>query len=477
MATARYGTQFNGDTYGRFYINRHDQDSYEFLEDKTDAYDDWDTTSGGFRLDGDVGLNDSWTFQGDYYRNNENQRNDTYWVQTSLLPLEVEDSVDAEGFNLLARWTHKYSDSNSWTLQSYYDDYQREEIYIQQDHQILDIDFQHRLQPIPRHDVIWGLGYRLIKDKFGNTSQISFSPEKNTNKIVNAFVQDEIKLSTDQLLLTLGSKFERNDYTGTEIQPSVRLLWKPTGKHSLWTAVSQAVRTPSRAEDTGLITVGMIPYPPGIIVPAQVSRNNDLNAEKLLAYEAGYRFSADKNFVVDMALYYNSYENLITYQQTATGFQFYNGLEGDTYGFEINAEWKPTEWLTSELSYSYIHLNIDIAPTVDSSFAVVAEKSNPEHQFSVRSNIDLGHDLHLNLWGRYVDNVDAATSTALISNIEVDSYFELDSNIIWKPLEGLEFMLAGQNLLNRQHLEFVQEQFTSPIEIGRSVYAKLTWKF
>ena len=66
MATARYGTQFSGDTYGRFYVNRHDQDSFEFLADKTNAFDDWDATSGGFRLDGDRGLKDSWTFQGDY---------------------------------------------------------------------------------------------------------------------------------------------------------------------------------------------------------------------------------------------------------------------------------------------------------------------------------------------------------------------------------------------------------------------------
>ena len=424
------------------------------------------------------------TFTGirrDYYHNNENKRNDTYWVWPSLIPQQREDSIEAEGFNLLTRWTHKYSDTNSWTLQSYYDDYQREENYVQQDHQILDIDFQHRLQPIPQHDVIWGLGYRLIKDNFDNTSQISLSPEKDSHKILSAFVQDEISLLADQMRLTLGSKFEHNDYTGTEIQPSIRLLWKPSEKHSLWAAVSQAVRTPSRAEDGGLITVGMTelppPYPAGIIVPVQVSNNNALDAEKLLAYEAGYRFSAHKSFVVDMTLFYNSYENLITYQQTATGLQFYNGLEGDTYGFELSAEWKPTEWLTSELSYSYIRLNIDSAPTVDSIFGVVAEKSSPEHQLSVRSNINLGHNVHLNLWGRYVDNVAPAATTVLFSDIKVDSYFELDSNIIWKPLENFELMLAGQNLLNSRHLEFIQQQFTSPVEIGRSVYAKLTWKF
>ena len=481
MATARYGTQLNDNTYARFYLHRHDQDSYEFLADKTDGYDDWDMTQGGFRFDGDVGLNDSWTFQGDYYRNDTNQRNDTYWAWPSLIPQQRQDSFNPEGFNFLARWTHNYSDTSSWSLQSYYDDYNREEGYIHQDYRILDIDFQHRFQPNSRHDVVWGMGYRLIRDEFDNTDQITLSPDKETTTIYSAFAQDEINLVADYLWLTIGSKLERNDYTGTEIQPSLRLLWKPQAKHSLWAGVSRAMRTPSRAEDSSQVTIGMMqlppPYPPGIVVPLQVISNPDLEAEELLAYEAGYRFKVSDNLSLDLAVYYNCYKDLITYQTTATGLQFFNGMEGHTYGFELSAEWEPVSWLKSELSYSYINLNLDKADSVSYDLESIAENSSPQHQLSMRSNIALSNKLHLNLWAHYVDKIKADTSAAIINELDIDSYFELDANIIWQPREGLELMIAGQNLLDNRHMEFVQEQFTSPIEIERSIYAKLTWEF
>lgn len=476
IATARYGVQLNDNTYGRIYLNQHAQNSNRYLADKTDGYDDWSLNQGGFRFDGDASLKDSWTVQGDYYRNDINQRNDSYWVWPFLDAQQVKDTINPEGYNFLARWTHNYSDTSSWSLQSYFDDYQREEVFVRQDHQILDIDFQHRFQPNSWHDIVWGLGYRHIEDEFGNTPQIVISPAKETTSIYSAFVQDEINLMADQLWLTIGSKLEQNDYTGTEIQPSLRLLWKPRAKHSLWTGMSRAVRSPARAEDTANVIVGMFPSSP-YPFPIRVEGNPDLEAEELLAYEAGYRFQASDDLSLDLALYYNDYKNLITYQTTATGLEFFNGLEGNTYGFELSSEWTATSWLKSELSYSYINLHIDKADTVSSELQVVAEKSSPKHQLSVRTNIAMRKNLHLNLWGRYVDQVKAATTVALRSDIEVDSYFELDANIIWQPREGLELMLAGQNLLDNRHLEFVQEQFTSPIEIERSVYAKLTWEF
>jgi len=219
------------------------------------------------------------------------------------------------------------------------------------------------------------------------------------------------------------------------------------------------------------------PYPPGIIVPIQLINKPDLKAEELLAYEAGYRFIASDNLTLDLTLYYNSYEDLITYQTTATGLQFFNGMEGHTYGFELSSEWKPTSWLKTELSYSYISLNMDNADSVDSNLLPIIEKSSSQNQLSVRTNIAMRNNLHLNLWGRYVDSIGTANALEIGSGFGVDSYLELDANIIWQPREGLKLMIAGQNLLDNRHLEFVSELFTSRIEIERSIYAKLTWEF
>src|SRR5207245_8936806 len=85
-----------------------------------------------------------------------------------------------------------------------------------------------------------------------------------TDKLYNAFIQDEIPIVGDQLSLTIGSKFLHNGYSGFEIQPTARLLWTPSSRQTVWAAVTRAVRTPSRVEEdlqlTGLAAPTPLPY-------------------------------------------------------------------------------------------------------------------------------------------------------------------------------------------------------------------------
>ncbi len=171
MASLRHGFQLGDDVYGRFFLSRHYQDSYQLLSDKTDAYDDWNITHGGFRLDGDQGIADSWTFQGDGYQGDSHQIVDNYWLPGATFPLQVKDTTDVAGFNLLGRWTHRFTERSSSTLQTYFDQTTREDIYLQQKQHTFDVDFQHRYQPGTRNDLIWGLGYRTITDDIDYTYQ------------------------------------------------------------------------------------------------------------------------------------------------------------------------------------------------------------------------------------------------------------------------------------------------------------------
>ena len=58
--------------------------------------------------------------------------------------------------------------------------------------------------------------------------------------LYSGFVQDEITLIEDKLRLTVGSKLSHNKFTGLEIQPNTRLLWKPYERHSAWISLSHA---------------------------------------------------------------------------------------------------------------------------------------------------------------------------------------------------------------------------------------------
>ena len=85
-----------------------------------------------------------------------------------------------------------------------------------------------------------------------------FAPETRTSPLLNVFVQDEIALVPNRVAVIVGSKFEHNDYTGFEYQPTLRARWTPRGADTLWGAVSRAVRMPTRF-DTDLRFTGAAP--------------------------------------------------------------------------------------------------------------------------------------------------------------------------------------------------------------------------
>lgn len=491
MATARYGTQFNNDTYGRFYIKYHDQDSYELLADNTDAYDDWDMTNGGFRLDGDFGLKSSWTLQGDMYGSQINERirafwsltpPNTDWTMTEPYKYEVEDQIRTNGYNLLGRWQLNTSETSAATVQIYYDYANRDSLYLDQTNQTLDIDLQHRFQASSIHDIVWGLGYRYGKDDFGNTFQVGLYPPGKTTQLFSAFLQDEIALIEDKVSLFLGAKCEKNDYTGFEVQPNLRLLWKINNNNSLWTSFARAVKTPSQIEDSSRLVTRILPPMPPFTTEETVltvNGNSGIDSEQLIAYEVGYRHRPNTKFSIDTTLFYNDYSDIQSYSSSGSqgASQFVNAIEGETYGLEITTVWSPLDWLETELNYSYINSRFNDSGLNSFNVSGVLEGSAPRHQFSVRTHLKITETLYLNLWGHYTDRLKAPSISAQLNDESVDDYFRLDANIQWIPQEKLELTLAGQNLTDSKHLEFISESLTPQTEIKRSIYAKLTWKF
>src|SRR5690606_30515299 len=107
-----------------------------------------------------------------------------------------------------------------------------------------DVEVHHAVA-FGAHDVLWGGGYRRSKDEIDTGFTTTFIPPARELEWANLFAQDRITI-TSSLELTMGLKLERNDYTGTESLPSLRLAWRPNDKQVLWTALSRAVRAPSR---------------------------------------------------------------------------------------------------------------------------------------------------------------------------------------------------------------------------------------
>ena len=89
------------------------------------------------------------------------------------------------------------------------------------------VDFQQHFAWGSRQDIVWGLGYRVNSDDLSTGLDITWNPAHKTDHLCSTFVQDEIFVAKN-LWLTLGAKFEHNDYTGFENEPSGQLVWTPS---------------------------------------------------------------------------------------------------------------------------------------------------------------------------------------------------------------------------------------------------------
>src|SRR5258707_139717 len=481
----RYGGKLGDNTYYRAYTKYFDWGPSAYPSGMT-AHDGWDALRGGFRADWTPAGADSLTLQGDVYRS---RFDETLTVASLSAPYSNTFPNDGKysGGNILGRWNHT-SEGSSMSLQMYYDNTTITDHSLFGDHQnILDIDFQHGFHVGDSQQFVCGLGYRSIRDKNNPSFTVSLQPNQVTLNQFSTFLQDEISLVDNRLQITLGSKFERNEFTGFEIEPNARLLWNLTPNQSIWTAVSRAVRTPALTEEGLRLNSQVIP--PGTPAnptpfPAVVSvfGSHQFNSEDLLAYELGYRVQAGKNLSLDISTFYNNYSNLRTAEPGAPfvegspaptdiviPFVAGNKMSGGTYGVELFADWKVIPKWRLVGSYSYLQMDIHKNANSQDPTPDIPNGSSPRHQWYLRSSIDLPKHFEQDTTLRFVDQ---------LPSLNVPSYYSLDAHLGWRPVTKLEFSIGGQNLLDNQHLEFIPDFInTSPTEVKRSIYGSITLKF
>ncbi len=471
--SARYGQALSTGRYGRVYVKKRQYQSNKLVAGG-DAEDDWRSFSTGFRVDDHEGERNHWTFQGDFTKNRASQLISILWQPAPIfLEQGVEDNFDARGWNLLGRWEHQHDNQSSSTLQIYWDHTERDEIYLAQEHDILDIDFQNQALLGGEHTLVYGFGYRRTLSDYTNSYSISVTPDSAQLTLLSAFIQGEYVITPEELNLTVGSKIEKNDLTGTEVQPSIRLMWVPQLGHNIWSSVSRAVRTPSMIETNGNIVSRNFPAPVSLV------GSEEMDAEVLTAYELGYRYYANPHFTLDTALFYNKYDKYVSFEPVSQSDILTANLNsGHAYGIEISGVWQILPWWQLESSYSWVEVKIDPkANSVDLSSGSVVEGSAPEHQLTLQSSMNLTDQWQLDLWLYAIDKVDTPSSSAGQQGVAIDAYTSVNARVSWKPMPELEISVMGNNLLDQERQESLGEFFSSPTEIQRSFAAELRWNF
>jgi len=464
---ARYGGTLTSDVDFRVYGKYFDRGAEEFANGAS-AADSWHQARGGFRIDSQSSPRDNLSLHGDFYDGHEN--------------VDTGGAAQTSGGNVVGHWTHLFSDRSDLSLQSYYDRTHLSDPIpafllgalslapagtLQDDLTTFDTDFQHRFTLGQRHHIVWGLGYRFTHDVVRNAPALGFFPTTLDQNLFSAFLQDEILLS-NQWSVIVGSKVEHNDYTGFEVEPNVRLEWNFTAGQTLWSAISRAARTPSRI-DRDLSE----PASSALII---LEGGRDFGPEYVTAYELGYRGEIASRITGSISTFYNVYDDV-----RSTGFTpgtivplyFQNNLEGHTYGVELSGNYQVLENWSLHAGYDLLEETLHVKPGQFDLNNALNETADPKHQVSIRSALNLPREVELDATLRWVDDLhinNGATSAT------VPSYFELGARLAWRIVTGLELSVAGQNLLHAEHPEY---GFPGPnrIEIGRSVYGKIAWRY
>jgi iron complex outermembrane receptor protein len=437
------------------------------------AFDAWHMGQAGYRVDW-IRSADQVTMQGDLYKATEGQS----VVFGSFAPVSdvtSYDPVDLAGGNLLAKWRHTLAEGDV-QVQAYYDRTSIVGPQLVEARNTLDVDFVHH-RKLPRHDLRWGLGVRWSPSRFTQTvPSLDLASHETTDSIYSAFVQDEIALAVKRLSLTVGVKVEHNNYTGAESQPSARLLWTPTERHTFWAGVTRAVRTPSLLETDLRLDRFLIATPPTYL---QVLGNAGFRVERNVGYEGGYRATAGDRLFVDVSAFHNRHDDVESFGNPSVVVEttpapvhrlfvlpYENGVAGTSNGMEVAPDWKPLRWLQLKGSYSYLTIDVHNTPGVNDILNVVStyEGSSPRHQMLLQPILTLPGGWEIDQTVRHISALPGRSVTA---------YTTLDARIGRTITRHLDVFVVGQNLLQAEHVEFGHDP-GPVVAIRRAVFLSAT---
>ena len=369
----------------------------------------------------------------------------------------ADDGGRLWGEVLKGGWSRSLKNGATLDVHAYVSRDDRRDPTLDESRDLFDIDGQETLTIGARQTVTWGGEYRLYHENFVSYDAFYFADPRTTIALGSLFAQDEIALKRG-LRLTLGLKLENNSYSGFDWLPNIRLAWRPDETSLVWAAVSRSVRTPNRVEREL--------EDPGLLVPSPA-----FAAEKLMAYEAGWRAQPNRRLLLSVSVFYNLYDDLRTdaYQPvTIVPIQLENGARGRTSGLEAWGKYDVSSSWRLSAGFNLLNKSFNLVPGANDLTMLAVQGQDPHSQAQLRSQWTINHTLEIDL---------ALRAVAKVDNAPVPGYSEADVHLGWRVNDKLTLALDGHNLLHDRHLEVWDPSTTAPRYIPRSVFASLRYGF
>ncbi len=470
IGEGRVGVKVGDHTGFRAYGKGFKREAFTYPDVVTrEPHDAWWQGRAGARLDSQLSEDDLFTLQGDFYKGKEQ---DPGGLLTGPVPPFPPDT-EVKGGNVLSRWTHTFTETQSLEMQAYWDNTQRTWAGVDETRNMVDVQAQHNFQLEGGGTWLfnWGTEYTWNGDDLVSTGALTFDPDEDDFHRVSGFAQVQWNYFDDRLQIIGGSKLEWNNWTDFEYQPTGKVLWKFLEGNVVWASVSRAVRAPTRVERA--------------IRVLTVVGNPNVQSEDLLAYEFGFRNYVIENLSFDLALFYNDYTNFSAIENTV---DFANNIDSRAYGGEFEVNWKPLDQLRFVTSYAYLRVEDEVPANTTQVFGT-NEGSAPQHTWMMRGLWSLPWapvELDSTVWyvGKLTGRYDPVYASQPIVNPATDpiigAYWRLDARVAWQALDWLGLEFAAQNITDKQHAEWgVSEelQLFPGNYVPRSYYGKVTLSF
>ncbi len=477
---ARYGSKFGKDGFfrvsGKYRLGAATRDTLG-----NDNRDAWHSTRADFRADWGDAQKGAFMVQGGTYRARLGRTSHKAVMDPPFVASVFETDTVLHSF-ILGRWDVAGADKSGSTLQLFYEHTDRDLFEAHPIRDTVDLDYSHRQDLGARNSLIYGLGYRQNHDDV-LSKFIIYTPELRNTHLYSGFLQDELKLDQNNKLVA-GIKAEHNDFTGMEIQPSLRLTHTISKDQVSWLAVSRSVRTPTQSDFD--LAVDSLDFPTDMGIPGVVRLvGGHIKSEELIAYEAGFRLRKNDRFLFDASAFFNQYRNLratlardpfqedLPTPHIVFPYQYVNGLSAQTAGIELDTKYQAGPSWKFDLFYRYEAPRFRFTPGSTSDFQTDID-SFSHHTAGLTAAFQPSSSLLANVQLFYYDHVRPLAPTDLVS---INSNWRLDANFIWTAKPGLDFNLNFQNLLMPKRVETNFDGFTVPSSIPRSVYAGVSYKF
>ncbi len=274
------------------------------------------------------------------------------------------------------------------------------------------------------------------------------------------FLQDSIDLS-DDVVLSIGSKFEDGDLSGSNFQPGARISYTLNDQNIFWGAYSRAYRQASLVEQYTKVSYARAWNPVDSNWTNQSFSGNPANHdEQMDAYELGWRTRPSADLLIELSFYHYNTKDAVF-----SGPPIYSLSDVKTTGGELTFDYRASDTWHLKGGYSYSKGKKD----------GVVQDDFPESMANLTSHINLRDNL---LFSQNLYYTDDRIIPSAYNEIPIDDYLRLDLGLIWRLKEDWEIGLFGRDLLDSGHPENMYNDLdVEPGKVERTFLLSITKEF